>query len=347
MTTLRQLAEHLGLSPATVSRALNGFPEVGAKTRARVIAAAEKFNYRPNLTAKKLATGKSGMVGIIFRAARSLMVDPHFLEYLAGLSMGLAERELDLILRHAPPGAQLQSYERLINSGLVDGLVIAAPELDDPRIAMLMENDFPFVVHGHIGDHPSYAFYDIDNLDAFSRATQLLLALGHRRIAFLNGAEGMAFSMQREAAFQAALAAEGIGVPELFVNHSEMSEDLGYQCAVKWLHEEKAPTAILCSSTLLALGAMRAAGEAGLTVGKDISIIAHDDVLPHLRAEHFLPALTVTRAPIRDAGFALAEMIHRRIDGEAPEMMQTIAPVDLIVRGSTGAVPPDAGEPWL
>lgn len=348
MTTLRELAEHLGLSPATVSRALNGFPEVGEKTRARVIAAAKKLNYRPNSTAKKLATGKSGMVGIIFRAAHNLLVDPHFVEYLAGLSMGLAERELDLVLSHAQPGAQLSSYEKLIATGSVDGLVVSLPEVEDRRLAMLTERKFPFVVHGHVGDDPGYAFYDIDNHGAFSRATELLVALGHRRIAFLNGASGMAFAIQREAAFRTVLAANGIHVPARFVSHSDMSEDSGYQRAAEWLAGQQgaAPTAFLCSSTMLALGVMRAAGEAGLEVGKDISIIAHDDVLPHLRSENFNPALTVTRAPIRDAGIALADMIHRRIGGADPKSLQTIAGVDLISRGSTGAVPDSGGEPW-
>lgn len=348
MTTLRELATQLGLSPATVSRALNGFPEVGEKTRARVIEAAERLNYRPNTSARRLATGKSGMVGIIFRAARNLLVDPHFVEYLAGLSMGLAERELDLILRHAAPKAQLASYERLIASGSIDGVVVSAPEVDDPRIAMLTERGFPFVVHGHVDGDTGYGFYDIDNHGAFTRATELLVALGHRRIAFLNGSAGMAFAVQREAAVRTTLAARGIHVPARFVSHSEMSEDAGYTQTAKWLSgaERLPPTAFLCSSTLLALGVMRAAGEAGLEIGKDISIIAHDDVLPHLRAEHFSTPLTVTRVPIRNAGLALAEMIHKRIGGAPPESLQLTAPVDLIVRNSTGAAPQTGGQSW-
>lgn len=348
MTTLRELAERLGLSPATVSRALNGFPEVGEKTRARVIAAAKQFNYSPNFSAKRLATGKSGMVGIVFRAAHNLMVDPHFLEYLAGLSMGLAERELDLILRHAPPGAQLSSYERLIDSGAIDGVVVSAPQVDDERIAMLARKDFPFVVHGHVGDDPGYAFYDIDNHGAFGRATELLVALGHKRIALLNGPVGLAFAVQREAAFRTVLASSGIHVPQRFVSHSEMGEDAGYHQAAHWLSglHGPAPTAFLCSSTLLAIGVMRAAGEAGLEIGKDISIIAHDDVLPHLRSEHFSTPLTVTRAPIREAGLALADMIYKRIDGAEPQSLQHIAPVDLVVRNSTGAAPDMGGQSW-
>ena len=102
----------------------------------------------------------------------------------------------------------------------------------------------------------------------------------------------------------------------------------------------------MCSSTILALGVMRAAGEAGLEIGTDISIIAHDDVLPHLRSEHFSTPLTVTRIPIREAGLALADMIHRRIGGAEPKSLQKTANVDLIVRNSTGAAPQEGEQPW-
>ena len=119
--------------------------------------------------------------------------------------------------------------------------------------------------------------------------------------------------------------------------------------ASRWLAEPvrpPGPTAFICSSTLQALGVMRAAGQAGLTVGQDISIISHDDVLPHLRAENFAPPLSVTRAPIRDAGPALAAMIVARMSGTPAEKLQKTDKVDLIVRASTGAAPKTGGDPW-
>ena len=348
LTTLRELAQHLGLSPATVSRALNGFPEVGEKTRERVIAASRQLHYRPNTSAKRLATGKSGMVGMIFRSARNLLVDPHFVDFLAGLSIGLAERELDLIIHTAPSGEHLAHYKRFVASGSVDGMIVSAPELNDARIGTLLERDFPFVVHGRTGDDVPYAFFDIDNDAAFAGATQLLADLGHKRIALMNGPDDLAFVAQREAAFRRVLKQRGITVPARFVSHDEMSEDLGYRRAAELLAGRAGlrPTAFICSSTLQALGVMRACAEAGLHVSRDASIIAHDDVLPHLRAEHFTPPLTVTRSPIREAGTALAEMMVSKIAGADPKMLQRTIAADLIVRGSTGPVPKGGGEAW-
>lgn len=347
MTTLRELARHLGLSPATVSRALNGFPEVGEKTRARVLEASARLNYKANTSAKRLATGKSGMVGIIFRSARNLLVDPHFVDFLAGLSTGLADREIDLIIHTAPPGELLAHYKRFAASGSVDGMIVSAPETEDQRIRTLLDRDTPFVVHGRTADEVPYAFFDIDNDGAFERATALLMELGHKRIALINGPAGLAFAVQRETAFHRALGRRGVHIPERFITNDEMSEDLGFVHAAELLsgRHGSPPTAFLCSSTLQALGVMRAAAAAGLHVPADISIIAHDDVLPHLRSEHFTPPLTVTRSPIREAGTALAEMMVAVIGGAEPKGLQRIAPVDLIVRGSTAAAKA-GGEAW-
>ena len=347
MTTLRELARHLGLSPATVSRALNGFPEVGEKTRRRVIEASEQLHYRANTSAKRLATGKSGMVGIICRTARNLLVDPHFVDFLAGLSTGLADREIDLIIHTAPGDDLLAHYQRFAASGSVDGIILSAPEHNDERIITLSERNFPFVVHGRTAYDVDYAYFDIDNDGAFAGATGLLADLGHTRIALLNGPAGLAFAAQREAAFRRVLAERGIRVPEQYITHDEMSEQFGHRRAAAMLGADgPKPTAFICSSTLQALGVIRAAAGVGLRVGSDISIIAHDDVLPHLRSENFTPALTVTRSPIRDAGTALAEMMVLRIEGTEPRQLQRIVPADLIVRASTGAAPKAGGEQW-
>lgn len=348
MTTLRELAEHLGLSPATVSRALNGFPEVGEKTRLRVLEGAERLHYKPNSSAKRLATGKSGMVGMIFRASQNLLVDAHFVDFLAGLSVGLAEREIDLIIHTATLGQLSAHYKRVVASGSVDGIIVSAPTIDDERITTLRDRGFPFVVHGRTVDRAPYAFYDIDNDGAFAAATSLLADLGHKRIALLNGPAGLAFVAQREAGFRRVIGARGIAIPSRFITHDEMSEDLGYRRAAALLSgaEGLPPTAFICSSTMMALGVIRAAAAQGLRIGSDISIIAHDDVLPHLRSEHFSPALTVTRSPIRDAGTALAEMIVARIGGVDPLKLQRIVSVDLIARSSTGPVPKSGEEAW-
>jgi len=288
------------------------------------------------------------MVGMVFRSSRNLLVDPHFVDYLAGLSTGLAKHELDLVIRTASPGSQLKEYERLAASGSVDGIFVSAPEISDRRIATLKARKMPFVVHGCDGDNPDYAYYDVDNFGSFEAAAYLLADLGHKRIAVLNGPAEMAFSIQRTAGFQAAIATRNIRIPDCFSAYGEMSEEHAFKQASAMLNPDNslAPTAFLCASTLQALGVMRAARAQGLAVPEDISLIAHDDVFPHLRSENFATPLTVARVPIGSAGKAMAEMMIALIEGVPPGNLQYIAPIDLIVRASTGPVPKTGGEPW-
>jgi len=346
MTTLKDVAQYLGLSPATVSRALNGFPEVGAKTRIRVSAAAKELGYTPNSNARRLATGKSGVVGMIFRATSNILVDPHFTDFLAGLCSQLANSEMDLLFHVAPPGQQLIHYARFMNSGAVDGMLVSAPEIEDQRIEALLARSFPFVVHGRHAKDVSYAYFDIDNDGAMTAATRLLLDFGHTRIALLNGPKGLAYVDQRETAFVRTLAERGLVTPPVFVSHDEMGEEAGYASASAMLKLKPRPTAFLCSSSLLALGVYRALAEPNLEVGKKVSVIAHDDVLPHMRTEHFAVPLTVTRAPIRDASVQLAAMIAEVIAGIDPKSLQVTESVDLVVRDSTGSVPAGGETPW-
>src|SRR5690606_19926526 len=136
-------------------------------TRARVLEASRQLHYKPNTSARRLATGKSGMVGMIFRASRNLLVDPHFVDFLAGLSTGLADRDIDLIIHTARGEDLLSHYKRFAASGSVDGMIVSAPERADARITTLADRQFPFVVHGRTGDDVDYAYFDIDNDGAF------------------------------------------------------------------------------------------------------------------------------------------------------------------------------------
>jgi LacI family transcriptional regulator len=187
VTTIRELAEHLGLSPATVSRALNGFPEVGIATRQRVLEGAARLNYRPNMHAKRLATGRTGLVGMIFRASSERGVDPHVMDFLAALSFAFADSQIDLLVHIATDAHQMDHFRRMTEGGQVDGMIVSAPEPSDPRIDLLQRRDIPFVVHGRGTGAASYAYYDIDNEGGFAAATRLLHRLGHRRVALLNG----------------------------------------------------------------------------------------------------------------------------------------------------------------
>lgn len=347
MTTLKDIARELDLSPATVSRALNGFPEVNARTRALVEETAERLGYRPNQIAKKLVTGRSGLVGFVLKPSASGQSDPSFYEIMFGLSDQLARRDMDLVF-HAPAEADpVAPYRRLIAKNILDGFILNAPEADDPRIGFLETEEIPFVVHGRT-QGASYAYYDIDNRRAAADAVHFLADLGHRRIAFLNGPETHTFARERARGFRSAMRGEGAALAEPALVHGLATEDQGYTAALALLSGRRgaAPTAILCASTLMAAGVYRAARDLGLAIPADLSVVAHDDAVPQMRAVNFAPALTVTRSPLRDACEPLAGAMEALLKGTPPAALQTLVPAELIVRGSTGPVAPGGDGSW-
>ncbi len=348
MATLKDISSELGLSVATVSRALNGFPEVNIKTRERVRAVADRMGYKPNRIAQRLVTGRSGMVGMIAKINSDMTTDQTFLEIIAGLTAALGQRDADLVLAVDQHENPVVPYERMLERGILDGFILNAPVPDDPRIRFLTERQVPFVVHGQSGAVEDYAYFGIDNVAVAADGVGLLTDLGHRRIAFLNGDLRLAFARDREAGFSDGMARAGLTVPLAFSVSGPSSESYGYTRALAMLSGRLGPrpTAILCSSTLIAAGVMRAAADLDLKVPEDLSVMAHDDALPQYRAIEFTPPLTVTRSPLRDACVPLANHLIDLIDGADPKTLQTQIRAELIVRASTGPVPQEGTDPW-
>ena len=210
---LRELSAQLGLSQTTVSRALNGFPEVSEETRARVRAAAELHGYRPSAAARRLATGQSGTLGLVFPGERNFLGDLLFTEFLRGCVSKASELSYDITLAMAH-GSQTEEavYRRAVRNARVDAMILSGPLIEDPRPALLRQLNMPFIIHGRTRNAEPYAFVDIDNEGAFFAAAKLLTDLGHQRIALLNGESLLNFAADRERGFRAALAARGLPV---------------------------------------------------------------------------------------------------------------------------------------
>lgn len=339
---LRDLSQVLGLSQTTVSRALNGFPEVSAETRARVQAAATLHGYRPSAAARRLATGQSGTLGVVFPHQRNMLGDLLFTEFLGGCVEMASSMGYDITLAMAS-GAQSEEnvYRRAVRSARVDGMILSSPLVADPRLDLLRELHMPFLVHGRTQNAQPYPFLDIDNESGFHQATRLLLDLGHRRIALLNGDRKFNFATDRFNGYCRAFAAHGLPVPATLVSDGIMNEAHGLAEAATLLQRAPAerPTAFLCSSISQAHGVARAVSSAGLAIGCDISIIAHDDRLHEMRAETFLPGLTAIQSSIGDAGRRVVELLIRQLREPNAPYVEEVWPVDVVVRQSTGPAP--------
>lgn len=335
---LKDLAEHLGLSQTTVSRALNNYPEVSEVTRRRVAEAADSLGYRPNASALRLATGRAGAIGLVLRGADEL--GPHMSEFLSGFGGYLANREIDvLVTTVSSQQEELAAYRRLAASQKVDAVVLHSPTLRDERAELLLDLKMPFVLHGRTNIGRPVAWLDIDNTGALERATSHLLDLGHKRIALFNGLRGQTFTEHRELGYLAALSSRGVAFDRKLMVNSAFTDEIAFRMAQSMLELRARPTAFLAGSMMTALGIFRAIRQAGLELGSDISMIAHDDVFPYLNADNMYPTMSTTRSSIRQAGARIADLVTQVLSGKPVGDVHELWPVELVLRQSSGPAP--------
>lgn len=338
---LKELSKSLGLSPATVSRALGGYPEVNAKTRQRVEEAAKRHNYHPNMRARSLATGRSFAAGhVIPISTQHEMVNPIFADFIAGAGEVYSAHGYDMMLSVVSDENEERAYRDLAAKRSVDGVIVHGPQLNDNRIGLLKEIGLPFVVHGR-ANYPdnTYSWVDVNNRSAFRRATDFLLDLGHQRIALLNGNEQMMFAYRRRIGYEEALAARSVALDPALLRSDEMTEPYGFAAVSELLDLPNPPTAFLTASIIAAIGARRAVQERGLVLGRDISIITHDDELSYLSDSGDVPMFTSTRSSVREAGSICAKFLLDVIRNPDAAPRGDLLEAQLVVGASTGIAP--------
>jgi len=330
---LKALAVRLGVSQSTVSRALRGHPAIPEVTRQRVAAAADEAGYRPNARARGLATGRAEAIGLVFPLERLQIPETNFVDVLAGISATVTRRNYSLLLSPFVDD-EVAVLRRLASSKAVDGVIITRPLVHDPRIPLLNGLGLPYVVHGRSEDAEPYSYVDTDNDASFERLTTLLLDHGHRRIVAVNGLAHFRYAAARAAAFHRAFAQRGLAAPAGAVEFVSMTEATGFETALRHLKGPDRPSAFVCGSVFQARGVYRAVAACGLVVGRDVSVVAHDDGVRSVAALDLVPPLTATLTPIREVGAALAQVLIDLIEDRRGVPVRMVFPFELILRGS-------------
>lgn len=302
---LKDLARIVGLSPTTVSRALNGYSDVSESTRARVLAAASLHGYRPNSLAQRLATGRTNAVGLVYPAESGQLADPHFLQSLSGMSRRFGQAGMDLLVVTTGGGDELASYARLLEARRFDALVVTRTRVQDPRLAWLDENGFPHVVHGRTRTPSRAPWADVDHLAGARLAWRRLRGLGHRSLAYLHAPLEHDFALRRQEGMDTALMEAGDAPPVRI--HAGASERSGYDAIRRLLDLPNRPTAIVVDNGRAASGAVRALLDRNLVPGSDISVLAWDGVADNDFTGG--PSITaIEHASPDDVGVQLADM---------------------------------------
>lgn len=278
--------------------------------------AAARLGYRPNAIARGLKTGRSGLVAMILPVDVNRSLQDFLFELLLGLSSAVAKNGSRFLLHAADEGADpIDAYQDLYRGAGVDGFIVIEPRHSDPRIRFLIDANVPHVVHGKDPDQ-DHPFVEVDNYGLAHRLTSALLDAGHRRIAFLNGPEGRAYSEARAGGFFDALAEANIRPEEAFHSQDVMTPRRGYEEFKALMALERRPTAFIAGNTMIASGLYEAAAKLGLRIPDDVSVLAHDDTLSKYPTSGFSPPLGGSRSSMPEAWSGLASVLAEQIEGK-------------------------------
>ncbi len=335
--TLKDIANKVGVSVTTVSRGLAGYNDVAANTRKEIERVAQELGYEPNITARNLQRQRTDTIALILPAANELRFsDPFFSELLSGIVEEMDLHGFNLNVSTTTAVNEHETYLKAIRSRHVDGFIIMRTRRQDERIALLKKHDVPFVAFGRIDGENDFHLVDEDSYVGIREIIDHLADLGHTRMGCIAEPTNLTKSYLRVQGFLDGLKAHGLPFHSDLLIETNFRQRSGRQSALQLLSMPTPPTAIVACNDLLALGAISAAQEQGLIIGKDLSVTGFDDIL---LSEYAHPPLTTVHQPAQQFGRLVVDLLTKVINQVPVESKQIIIKPSLIIRQSTGPAP--------
>ncbi len=332
--TINDVASELGLAKGTVSRALNGYPDISDGTRQRVKRTADRMGYRPLSHAQAIRTGRVRSIGLVLQINEHDGHRPFLADFLAGLSEAASQENWAMTVATASSEADtLATLARLVDEQKADGFILPRTYLDDPRVTFLRDAGVPFVMFGRTRNPTGCAWFDIASEDAMRDAVLRLAGLGHERIAFIGSDARYTYSGLRVQGYRDGLARAGLPFDPALMRGPAMNRREGAAAATALLALDRPPTAFVVAMDQAAFGLYDAADAAGLSIGQELSVISYDG-LPE--TELMRPPLSTFSVDNRHGGHELARLLIARIRGDAPEDLRRLSPATFEGRGSHG-----------
>lgn len=333
---MRDVAEKAGVSPATVSRVLNGVPTVGAEHRERVLKVIEEMGYRPNRLASNLRRQKAEVIGLVV----SDVENPHFAQMVRAVEDAAYRRGYRVLLCNTDETVEKQrAYLEVLASERVLGVILSPSDPDGEEISDLLDFGIPIVAFDRTVTDPRADSVVVDNAGGAREATEHLLKAGHTHVGFIGGLEKIDTGADRLAGYEAAMRHAGLE-PRSISGRFRTEEA---QAAATAIIDADGLTALVVANNLMAIGVMRAIRDKGLRVPDDLALVSIDD--PPW-AELVDPPLTTLAQPVREMAAASEEVLFERIDGGREESRRVVFDFELKVRGSCGtaAIPHKGGK---
>ena len=330
--TIREIARAAGVSIATVSRVINGRPDVSPQTREAVLRVVREHGFSTNRNARALSGGRTGLVGVTL----PILEAAYFAVIVSGTAEALYEHDMRIVLcptlhQHE---REVTLLDRLMH-GTTDGAVLMLPEESNAELRALQETGYPFVVvDPRVQLDQGIPAVSASNASGARAVVEHLLSLGHRRIGAILGPADWMATTERLNGYRSALAAAGVLVARDLVVESDFSIESGEAAAAALLDLPERPTAIFGFNDNVAIGALRAAEARGLTVPDDLSVVGFDD---SEQSGLVTPALTTVRQPLAEMGRMAVSLLLRLLDHQRVEAMNIELATRLVVRESTAA----------
>lgn len=332
--TLRDVAQHAGVSPMTVSRVLNDFPKVKARTREKVLSSISSLNYSPNLAARNLVGGRSRRICLLYANPSSAYLE----KVMLGALSAVERYGYQLIIRQVAQDISPEQLKSDLN-GAWDGLIIPPPISDIDGVRKMLETeDFPTVFLGSSSAKRKAYELGVDEFQASVDMTEHLISLGHRRIGFVWGHPSHSSSLLRGNGYKEALRNAGIAFDKALTVQGFFDYRSGMDAGHQLLSSANPPTAVFASNDDMAAGVLGAASSRGIKVPIDLSVVGFDD---SPIATTIWPNLTTVGQPLVDMAGRAVDILSSVIDGAAddiPTKSVIFLAHTLVVRESASAM---------
>lgn len=327
--TIRDVAEKAQVGIGTVSRVLNNHPYVSEETRQKVLGAISELNYTPNLIAKQLSSGRTHAIAVTL----PFLTYPSFVERLRGVQTALADSDYVPILYGAESPSQRDvNFSDLSKTTRIDGILIVSVPLSKENAQMFLRSNTPVVLVDIF--HPEFNRVFVDEIEGGKLATQHLIDLGHRKIAFISDLLNPDFQFlamrERYHGYQQALRENNIAIQPEYHLEAPHGRYEAKVLAEKLLSLDDPPTAIFAGSDTQAIGVLYAAKEMNIQIPEELSVIGYDGI----RDGEYLN-LTTVEQPLFDSGVEGVNLLISKIENPSAEINEIYMPLKLRVRGTT------------
>ncbi|MEU7925249.1 LacI family DNA-binding transcriptional regulator [Micromonospora sp. NPDC049801] len=335
--TLDAVAARAGVGRGTVSRVVNGSPQVSPEARAAVQQAIAELGYVPNRAARALVTQRTDSVALVVsESGERVFTEPFFAAIVRGISSGLLETPMQLWLAMAQSPVERERVEHHLTNQHVDGVLLLSLHDSDPLPTLLEERGLPAVLGGRParmlqpGAQPAW-FVDVDNVGGARQAVEYLTSQGRRRVATIAGPQDMGAGLARLAGYTEAVKATGVGVNPDLIAYGDFSESSGATAMRRLLNACPDLDAVFVASDLMAFGALRTLRDAGRRVPEDVAVIGFDDAPVARQAD---PPLTSVFQPVEEMGRQMARLLVARIRGDDLPAPHILLDTQLVHRAS-------------